>query len=74
MEAGLLCGYALGDLANEEWGGKVDLILILNTPEGGEVVMTRMNAVVGYKKRYQTLILQIWLLKLTIDDPILARN
>ncbi len=76
VEAGLLCGYALGDLANEEWGGKVDLILILNTPEGGEIVMTRMNAVVeGIKEKIPDLDTTDLVVEVDYkDDPILAQQ
>lgn len=75
-EAGLMCGYALGDLANEEWGGKVDLILILNTPEGGDVVMTRMNAVVeGIKEKIPSLDTTDLVVEVDYkDDAILAQQ
>lgn len=45
-ESGLIAGRALADLAIDNWNGQVDLILLLSTPEGGEVVATRMNSVV----------------------------
>lgn len=75
-EAGLLCGHALGDLANAEWDGKVDLILILNTPEGGDVVMTRMNAVVeGIQEKIPGLDTSDLVVEVDYkDDAILAQQ
>ena len=74
--AGLLCGNALGDLANSEWDSKVDLIVILNTPEGGEVVMTRMNSVVdGIVEKIPGLKTDGLVVQVDYkDDPILAQQ
>ena len=41
--AGQVVGEALGNLANENWDGKVDAILFEHTPEAGEVVQIRMD-------------------------------
>jgi len=74
--AGKLVGYALGDLAIENWDGQVDLILILNTPAAGEVVMTRMNAVVdGIKEKIPDLDTDNLVVEVAYnDDAILAQQ
>jgi ribose transport system substrate-binding protein len=43
----LILGRALGDKANEEWGGKVDLIVLVGAPGSGEVVDLRMKNIVN---------------------------
>ena len=46
VESGLIVGRALGNLAKENWNGKVDLILLLSTPAGGEIISIRMGGIV----------------------------
>ena len=45
-EAGLILGRALGDKALAEWGGQVDLIILVGAPGSGEVVDLRMQNIV----------------------------
>jgi ribose transport system substrate-binding protein len=45
-EAGLILGRALGDKVLAEWGGAVDLIILVGAPGSGEVVDLRMNNIV----------------------------
>jgi len=74
--AGKLVGNALGDLANEQWDGQVDLIIILNTLAAGEVVITRMNAVLdGIEEKIPGLDAYGLSVELEYsDDPILAQQ
>lgn len=44
-EAGIICGEALANLANENWNGEIDLLLFEHTPEAGEVVQVRMDSI-----------------------------
>ena len=46
VESGLIVGRALGELAKNEWNSKVDLILLLSTPAGGEIISIRMGGIV----------------------------
>lgn len=43
--AGILCGEAMGDLANAEWDGEIDAVLFEHTPEAGETVQVRMDSI-----------------------------
>ena len=46
VESGLIVGRALGQLAKDNWKSQVDLILLLSTPAGGEIITTRMSGIV----------------------------
>jgi ribose transport system substrate-binding protein len=46
-EAGLILGRALGNKALAEWGGQVDLIVLVGAPGSGEVVDLRMQNIVN---------------------------
>ena len=74
--AGNLVGNALGDLANENWGGQVDLFINLNTLAAGEVVITRMNAVMdGIDEKIPGINTRDLSIELDYkDDPILAQQ
>lgn len=42
-KAGRMAGEAGGDYANENWGGKVDYILVLELPQSGPIPAARMQ-------------------------------
>lgn len=46
VESGLIVGRSLGQLAKDNWNSKVDLILLLSTPAGGEIISIRMGGIV----------------------------
>jgi ribose transport system substrate-binding protein len=75
VESGLICGRELGKLANENWDGQVDLILLMSTPSGGEIVDIRMSNVVnGIKEQIPGLDESIAVTVDYKDDAILAQQ
>jgi len=44
--AGVTAGQALGNYALKYWGGKFDLLLLLDLPLGGAVIQSRMTGVI----------------------------
>ncbi|MCA0453689.1 MAG: sugar ABC transporter substrate-binding protein [Chloroflexi bacterium] len=54
-KAGLMAGEAGGDYANENWGGKVDYILVLELPQSGPIPAARMQGQVdGIQGKLET--------------------
>ncbi|MFA7018261.1 MAG: sugar ABC transporter substrate-binding protein [Sphaerochaetaceae bacterium] len=75
VESGLIVGRSLGQLAKDNWGGKVDLILLLSTPAGGEIISIRMGGIVKgiIEKNPSAKNVKV----ITVDykdDPILAQQ
>jgi ribose transport system substrate-binding protein len=54
-KAGRMAGEAGGDYANENWGGKVDYILVLELPQSGPIPAARMQGQVeGIQDKLET--------------------
>ncbi len=75
VESGLIIGRSLGGLAKENWEGQIDLVLLLSTPAGGEIVATRMDGIVkGIKEICPDFDTSKVVTVDYKDDPILAQQ
>ena len=75
VESGLIIGRALGNLAKENWDGKVDLILLLSTPAGGEIISIRMGGIVEGITEINPNAKSVRVITVDYkDDPILAQQ
>lgn len=75
VESGLIIGDALGNLAKDNWDSQIDLVLLLSTPAGGEIVATRMDGIVkGISKVCPDFDTTNVITVDYKDDPILAQQ
>jgi ribose transport system substrate-binding protein len=75
VESGLIIGRSLGNLAKDNWESKIDMVLLLSTPSGGEIISTRMNGIVKGIKEICPQLDESKVVTVDYkDDPILAQQ